>query len=257
MSDIPPRTHNLPSLADQLPRFLVQANIDAIREPLQARADALVASGERFIAAHPTIDDDEADALAAQVLATFQRFTGKSGQVETARVALKAPVLAADTAIGSLTKGPFAKLIEPVEGLARRISRASVVFKVAKEGRQRAAAQAEADRLAREAVEQEAAADQGHATYDEATAAFVGAEKAQDAANARPADLTRTHGELLGTSSLHYKRVVEVTSPADVPRIYCVPDVAAITRAAGKAGTPIPVISGVTIRDEPDLTVRR
>jgi hypothetical protein len=39
--------------------------------------------------------------------------------------------------------------------------------------------------------------------------------------------------------------------------MYCVPDPAALARAAGEAGTPIPTIAGVTITDEPDLTVRR
>jgi hypothetical protein len=50
---------------------------------------------------------------------------------------------------------------------------------------------------------------------------------------------------------------VTIVSPADVPRAYCEPSLALLIRAAGKAGSPIPTIAGVTIEDVPDLTVRR
>jgi hypothetical protein len=106
-------------------------------------------------------------------------------------------------------------------------------------------------------LEELAAKGSSDVTYEDAAAAAQAAEDSQLVANAKPADITRVHGDGVGTTSLRYKRVVTIVEPGRVPRNLCVPDLAAITRAAGKAGTPFPTIDGVSIADEPDLTVRR
>ena len=248
------------TLAELIPPDVVVAQIEATITPLRARATELTDSGKRFLATYPTIDTPEADEKAAEVLAVFQRFTmTKSGRVDTARIALKAPILAADTAIGSLAKGPFAKVIEPVAALAVQIGRLSVAYKQRIEVEERQKRDAAAAQAAANAARTEKLATRGSGlvTMEDAAAAAQTAEDAQRAANARPADLTRTHGDGLGTTSLRYKRVVTIIEPDKVPRAYCIPDLALVTRAAGKAGDPFPKIEGCTIADVPDLTVRR
>jgi len=263
MSEPAPIGHNNPpasSLPTLIPRDVILSLIAVDIAPLRTRADELIASCKRFLEAHPKIETDEADQKATEVLSVVQRFTAKpSGRVATARDAFKRPVQDAVTEIGSNEKGPYAAVIVSVESVAQAISRASINYKVAKENKARAEALAEAKKRADEAALAERMAARGSSTvsYADAANAAQAAEDAQKVAEAKPAELTRTHGDGFGTSSLRYKRVVTVTAPADVPRVYCVPDLAAITRAAGKAGTPIPVIAGCTITDEPDLTVRR
>jgi hypothetical protein len=257
MSDAPPKTHNLPPLAELIPIAVIDAQIDAVKAPLAARRDELVASGQRFITAHPTIESDETDALAAQVLAVLARYSGKSGPVETARIELLKPLRAAVTLIGSYERGPFANLIDSVESIAITIRKASIAFKQAKEAEVRRVRQAEADRLAAEARKAEEEALKGRASLDDAAAAYEGAEKAQEAAEAKPAELTRSHGDALGTTSLRYKRIVTIVEPAKVDRAYCIPDLGLLTRAAGKPGTVLPVLAGCSVADVPDLTVRR
>lgn len=257
MSDTPPKTHNLPPLVELIPLDVIGAQIDAVKGPLVARRDELVASGQRFVAANPTIASDEVDAVAAQVLAVFGRFTGKTGPVETARIELLKPLRAAVTLVGSYERGPFAGLIDSVEDVAITIRKASIAYKQAKEAKARAARQAEADRLAAEARKAEEKAMKDQASLDGAAAAYEVAEKAQEAASVPAAELTRAHGDAVGVSSLRYKRIVTIVEPAKVDRQYCVPDLGLLTRAAGKAGTPLPIIAGCSVVDVPDLTVRR
>ena len=211
-----PRTHNLPALKDLIPPDTIKALIAVEIEPLKERAEELIGSCKRFAEAYPTIDDDEADAKAAEILAVCQRFTSKSGRVEGARVALKAPILQADTAIGSLQKGPFAAVAISVEAAVSVIVRASTNYKVAKETRRREAALAEAKRLADEAALAERMAERGRGSFDDAAAAAQASADAQRLAGARSADLTRSHGDGVGTTSLRYKRVATIISPAQL-----------------------------------------
>lgn len=270
----PPIGHNMPpqpTIAEMLAPAAIEAMIAAVldREPddgigtksksIRARAIELVDVCKRFASAHPEIASDEQDAKATEVLAVVQRFTSATGRVEVARIQLKAPILAADQAIGSLKKGPFARIVESVDTAAAVVRRASIAYKQRRETEIREAAQAEATRKAEEAALAERLADSGSGlvTMEDAANAFAQAEAAQQVADSKPAELTRSHGDGAGVSSLRYKRVVTILSPADVPRIYCVPDPAALQRAAGAARGPIPTIAGCKIEDVPDLTVRR
>lgn len=259
MSDAPSAGHNLPDLASTLAPDAVAALIDIEKAPLEARAEALIASCKRFLAAYPRVISDEIDGKAAELLAVCARMTTKSGRVETARVAFKAPIAAADNAIGSMVRGPFANIIASINAAVEPIAKSSTAWKVAEDLRKRKAAQAEADRLAAEARMAEELATTGSkaVSLDDAVAAAQAAEKAQEAASVKPAELTRTHGDALGTTSLRYKRIVTIVEPAKVDRQYCVPDLSLLTRAAGKAGSPLPIIAGCSVADVPDLTVRR
>lgn len=257
MSDAPAAGHNLPDLASTLAPDAIAALIEIEAAPLKARADELIASCRRFIIAHPSIGSDETDALAAQVLAVCNAFAGKSGRVEKTRVEFLKPIREATLAVGSYDRGPFSAVAQSVTAVAAAINKASIAYKLAKEADARKRRQEEADRLAAEAAELEAAAQQGHATYDDAAAAYANAERAQEGATVKSAELTRSHGDALGTTSLRYKRTVIVVEPDKVPRQYCVPDLGLLRHAAGKAGGPLPIIAGCNIVDEPDLTVRR
>lgn len=249
--------HNLPPLNNLLDPDFVRAHIDRELDPLKQRAADLIASCQRFAAAYSEITSEEGDAKAAEVLAVCQRFTSKSGRVETAREALKGPVLAASNAIGSYDKGPFAAVIAEVARAAAVIANLSIAYKQKIEQERRAAAKAEADRLAAIAAEKEAQADAGKAPVAEAVEAYQQATQTRKIATSSAADLTRTSGDNVGTTSLRYKRTVTVTEPHLVPREYCAPDLDLLRRAAGTARGPMPKIAGVTIVDEPDLTVRR
>jgi hypothetical protein len=92
----------------------------------------------------------------------------------------------------------------------------------------------------------------------DAAAVYDQADKLQAVADAKPADLTRTHGHRdFGTSSLRMVRVATIVDAAAVPRQYCVPSQALIDAAAGKPGEPMPAIPGVEFRDANDVNVRR
>ena len=251
-----PRTHNLVSLSETL-ESVVAALIEAEAGPLRERAQALVDSCKRFAAAYADgIKDDEADGIAASILAQCLRFTGsKTGRVDAARIALKAPVLAAQQQIDKT----FPAIAAPVVTAVAPVTKLSLAFKIAKDEAVRKAAQEEAERNRRVAEGQErlAAAGSDVATFAGAAQSYDAADKARAVVEAKPADLTRTRGSDFGTSSLRYFRKVTITEPHLVPRAYCEPSAALLARAAGKAGSPIPVVAGVVIEDVPELTVRR
>jgi hypothetical protein len=264
MSDEPGPGHNLPSFALLLSAEVITALIEAETTPLKSRAAVLSASCQRFLQAHPTIENDEADNAAAEVLSVLQRFTSNSGRVETGRIALKAPLLTAERAIDRAYKeiGPELNVRSIKDRrapftLAEQIIQRVVAYKAAKDRRAQEQLAAEAKRLADEAALAERLADKGAATYADASAALNKADKAQATADAKPAERTRARGSDFGTTSMAKRRVFEVISPAIVPRVYCEPSDKLIRDAVGKAGDPIPNIPGVIIRDEDDLTVRR
>jgi hypothetical protein len=257
MSEAAPKMgHNLPQLSEVLDPAVVSALIEADTAPLKERAQALIDSCKRFVAAYPAIEDDEADGIAASLLAQVQRLTATpGGRINQARIALKAPALAAQKQIDAA----YPPIADGVTQVARTIIALSTAYKVQIEHKRREAAEAEALRKREEAAAAErlAASGTGLVSFEDAATAHQQADAAQAIATARPADLTRTHGSDFGTSSLRYKRVVRIVDPAAVDRLYCVPDLAALQRAAGKAGTPLPTLKGCTVVDEPDLTVRR
>jgi hypothetical protein len=281
MNDSPSLGHNnppIPTLAESLAPATVEALIAAEldREPLSAeggnlpsirtRDPALMDSCRRFLKQHPSITGEEAKELAGSMLKACSRFTGR---IETVRAAMKRPVIdagkAIDTAFGKYgaqleirpLTGPMAQRRRAPFTLAEQIAQALADYddRIYKE-RVRLA-QEEADRKAEEArvTEELARKGSGTVTFEDAASAYESAAASQAIADAKPADLTRTITEH-ATTSLVYKRVVTIVTPADVPRQYCEPVYGLIVAASGKAGTPIPTIAGVTIEDVPDNTRR-
>lgn len=256
MSDAPPPAgHNLPTLKDLLPIGLVTQMVEAETTALRKRAADLTASCQRFLTKYPTITDDEADGAAATVLAVCQRFCKKDGAVDEARTLMKAPVLAAVRHID----GEYPKISKLVVDAVAEVGKRSLAYKVAKDARLKREAQEEAARRQKEAEAAERLADHGSGTvtYQDAADLAHVAYQAEQVANQPAAERTRTHGTDVGTSSLRYKREIIVIDPLKVDRAYCSPDMAKLALAAGKAGTPLPTIAGCTVRDVPDLTVRR
>ncbi len=249
--------HNKPpTFAELLRSDLVADIIENETTPLKERAKELVNSCRRFIATHAVIETYEQDEIATSILAQCKRFTtAKSGQVDLRRIAVKAPILAAAQAIDHA----FQPIAVDVSVAAESLTALSIPYKLAEEARIRneAIARAKAERDAAEAAEAMARAGSTVVTLNDAAKAHAAADKADVVAHAKPADLTRTRGQDFGMSSLRYKRVVTIENPAAVDRKYCIPDFAALTRAAGKAGTPIPMLAGCKIEDVADLTVRR
>ena len=254
--------HNDPPLeplADVLSPVRLNKMLALELAPLEERAEVLAASCGRFIAQHPAIETDDQDAKATEVLAVCQRFTAKnSGRVDAARIAIKAPVLAAQRTID----GAFPPVAQIVLDAVAPIVKASMDYKLAKEAKVRAAREAEAKRLADEAAERErkaelAKAAAAPAAFQAAAVAWDAAEKAQAAAQAKPAELTRARGGDFGTSGLQYDREVAIEAPHLVPAQYCTPSLDLIKKAAGKANTPIPTIPGVKIVDVPRVRVGR
>ena len=254
--------HNEPPLeplADVLSAARLNKMLALELAPLEQRAEVLAESCARFLAAYPSIETDEQDAKATEVMAVCQRFTAKNtGRVDEARVKIKAPVLAAQRMIDSA----FPPVAQIVQDAVAPIVTATINYKLAKEAKVKAARQAEAKRLAEEAAERERLAEQARlatapAAYQAAAAAWDAAEEAAKAAQAKPAELTRARGGDFGVSSLQYDREVTIKAPHLVPMEYRVPSMDLIKKAAGKANTPIPVIPGVKIVDVPRVRVGR
>jgi len=253
--------HNAPPLeplSEVLSEVRVNLMLAAELQPLEERAEVLAESCARFVAAIPVITTEEQDEKATEIMAVCQRFTAKNGRVDAARVAFKAPVLAAQKAIDT----SFPAVAGIVSAAVAPIAAASTQYKVQKEAKVRAAREAEAARLREEALKAEQAAEaarqaQSAEKFAAAQVAWEAAEKAQAAAQAKPADLTRTRGQDFGQSGLTYDRVVTIEAPHLVPAQYCVPSPELLKHAAGKPGSAIPVIPGVKIVDVPKMRVGR
>jgi hypothetical protein len=252
--------HNNPpatTLPELIPKSTILSLIAADIAPLRTRADELTGSCKRFIEAHPTIDDDDADALATRILSLVQRLKTQSSE---ARDTFKRPILDAGNLVGSDKNGPYFAVAVSVESVSQAITRASLNYKLAKNARIEAAAKAEAKALADEAALAEKMAARGSSTvnYADAATSAKAADDAQKVVDARPADRTRVAGgDGYGVSSLRYKRVATVVDASIVPRNLCTPSQSLIDAAKGKPGTPFPVTPGVSYEDVPDLTVRR
>ena len=272
MSDLPPRTHNLPPLSElvspDVVDSLIAAELDHIPEPgtpsIRQRDQELVASCKRFLAAFPKIETPEAEVVATELLSACQRYAGDKGRVESARKALKQPVwdagVSIDRAFGkygtqlgvrSLT-GPVRDRRSPPYTLAEQVTMALAAYKDAVARKIREEEQAKADRLAGAARLAERLG-----LFGEAADAAESAEVHQAAADMRMADLTRSKGNDVGMSSGRMVRVATIIDPAAVPRQFCVPSQSLVDAAKGQPGTPIPTIAGCTIEDVPDLTVRK
>lgn len=251
---------NLPKLSEALAPL--PQMIEAETEPLKKRRDELIDSLKRFALKHPTIDSDEAEADATEMLAVCQAFIAqKSGLIDRTLEAFKKPIMDASNAIGfsvgSAKGGPFANLATPVEAAMQTVKGMQINYKVKKDREAQIAANAEAARLAEEAeLAEKIAARRGDGMADAAKIA-ADAEVARKATMTTTADRTRSHGDRGGITLLRWKREYRIVDAALVPREFCSPDPVKINAAKGAAKSPMPTIAGIEFSDVPDLTVGR
>ena len=220
-----------PLTAVEVTRYLAD-----VEGRLLGRRDELMAGVARFNQAHPFIIDDETQGHAGDFA---KQISAAIKQCNDAHALHKRPFLEGGRAVDSFFKGT----VETLKlGLAdvRRPMLAFALKKEAEEREQRrldaAAAQAEADRIREQlADEQMRAAEQEAAlrtpvTIEEAIVAADVALRADRAADARAADLTRTRGDLGSVSSVRELWDVEVEDLSLVPPQYLMFDVEAARR---------------------------
>lgn len=222
---------------------------------LTKRQVDLLAAAERFHAANPKIITTEVQAKASDFAVQF----GKAIKAaEDAKDAAKEPLLALTTA----AQGFFARIWNPLKLEKEKIEAKQTTFAKSERDRVLAEAKAEQDRLqaiADDAARAAAAAmdegmdhDAGEALAKAADAA-ADWDAATDAAQAKPADVTRVYG----TAAVSSLRVKWKIRPAlnwreMLPVAYLMPDQGKLDNALAHApkkkdGTPILEIAGAEL----------
>lgn len=215
-----------------------------------ARRDELLAGVARFNEATSAgIVDAETQARAADFVRQIKQ---EARAIDQLRTAAKEPVLHA----GRVIDGFFRPLADPLMDAARGIEAKMTAFARAEADRKRRAA-LEAAR-AQAAAAAKAAEEAARRADADALAAAVDREQqaieAEDAAVAgKPADLSRTHGDLGSVASLHERWAFDVTDPGAVPRQYMRVDEVAV-RVAIRAG--VRAIDGIRIYRDSRVVVR-
>lgn len=185
---------------------ILRENLEIETEALRRRSAELLAAVDR---APTSIEDDETCAKVADLVKLISACTKAA---EDRRVARKEPFLASGRAVDGYFK---TKILDPLDKGKTTLGARLTAFqrRKAEEERQRREAEArrqreEAERAAREAAEK-AAAMQSQAGLDAALAAEeaarqaeADAEAARRAAAAKPAELSRTRGDLGAVASL-------------------------------------------------------
>lgn len=163
--------------------------------------------------------------------------------------------------------GFFRGITDPLDQLKTRVSRRLTAYLTAKATRERQAREEEARKLREEAERQAAAAavvedaapEAAAVVMEQAIATEAQAEQAARAAQAKPAELSRTRGEVGSVASLRTRWVGEVTDRAtlDLEALRPYLPLAALQTAlngAIKAGAR--EIRGATIYQESSAAVR-
>ncbi len=224
---------------------------------LKQRKDELLGTTGRWIDAHPTIDDDEAQGAAAE---NRRMLTALSKTAEERRKERKNPFLEGGRAVD----GWFAGFVAAIDALAKRYTERMTVYAEAKVKREQEAAaecarlaQQEADRQAAEAAAalEGALPEEAAQALDKAATAAVEADRAQAQAEAPIVEHSRVRGEFGAVASLRTIWKYKITDPKKVPRNLCSPDDAKIKAAivaAGKdaSGKPKAVLAGIEIYPE-------
>lgn len=237
---------------------LLREKLDAQTLDLQRRVDDLKTAEARL----PEITDDASAGDAADFV---KMATAAIKDADAKRVDAKEPFLKAGRAVDGFFKG----LSDPLDSLRRRVEQRITVYLRAKEARERAAREAEAKRLRDEAearerearrlerarLDDEAARRRQEAAASAAEAAAVEAKTEK----AKPADLSRTRGDMGSVASLRRAWVGTITDVRKVDlealRPYIRPD--ALQKAlnlAVQAG--VREIAGCTIEETTMANVR-
>ena len=190
----------------------IRDNLDEKHRALLNRADQLLEAEDRV---PPEINDDD---QAGKVGDLVRLITAAVQAAELARKTEKEPHMAAARTVD----GFFKEVSEPLEALKLRVSRRLTAYLTAKAERERRAREEEARRLREEAEKQAAAAAQVEAAapvaaaiiMEQALATEAQAAQASRAAAAKPADLSRTRGDVGSVASLRSRWIGEVTDRA-------------------------------------------
>jgi hypothetical protein len=221
-------------------------------DDLRDRRDELVKALVKTFASYPRIADDREDILG--LCAENMRMALALGRTaEDERTTNKAPFLTGGRAVDTWFKAwaaPLLRAMEPVQAAMDDFG----VRKLAREQAEALAAKALADAEADRAADAAAAAlragrpDEASAALDRVTDAAQAAEHADERANAKPADLTRSYGAFGAVASVRQTWGWEVTDINAVPRPYLMvnPDmVKAAAKGRDAGGRPIAVIPGI------------
>jgi hypothetical protein len=221
-------------------------------EDLKARRDELVKALVKTAKSYPHIADGRDD-IVGLCAENMRMASALSRTAEDERTTNKAPFLTGGRAVDTWFKAWAASLLsamEPVQAAmddfgARKLAREQAEALAAK-----ALADAEADRAADAAAEALRAGrpDEASAALDRVTGAAQAAEKAEERANAKPADLTRSYGAYGAVASVRQTWGWEVTDINAVPRAHLMlnPDsIKAAAKQRDAAGRPIADIPGI------------
>lgn len=199
--------HNRPPLKDML-RDQFTA--------LTARVEQLLGSASR---APQSVEDDETLGKMGDLIKSI---TACAKNAEASRVSEKEPFLAA----GREVDGFFKPLSDSLDKAKKRLEAPCGVYLRAKADAERKAredaervAREAAERALREAQEAEAARRQSDsaAALDRAVAAEEAARQAQKAAEAKPAEMARTRGEMGSVATLRTSWDAEITDFSAIP----------------------------------------
>lgn len=189
-----------------------------LRENLAEKHAALAARRDQLLEAEGRVPEIGDDDQAGKVGDLVRLITAAVQAAELARKTEKEPHMAAARTVD----GFFGAISEPLADLKTRVSRRLTAYLTAKAERERQAREAEAKRLREEAEKQAAAAAQVEAAapaaaaivMEQALATEVQAAQASRAAAAKPAELSRTRGEVGSVASLKGRWVGDVTDRA-------------------------------------------
>jgi hypothetical protein len=238
--------HNLPPQpldAAEVPDWLEIQFTD-----LRTRRDALVAAVARFRTNHVTIDDDETQGQAAEFMRQLRGFLTTC---EGHRATVGAPYLDCTAALNRY----FAGLTTQVDAGRVLVNKTMKVYADAKKARVKAQrdALAQQRRAAADAAERRAMTTQAEPDWNRAVETAKVAEKADKAAGAGVADLSRVRGEQGAVASLAEHWTYEEEDLSLVPREFMVID-PALVRAAIAAG--VREIAGLRIFNETRMVAR-
>ena len=253
MDDVNPGLghNNPPSDADAL-----RDRLDERSRELRERAASLLAAESRL----PEISDDD---IAGRVGDLIRLITAAMQAAEGDRKREKEPHMAAARTVD----GYYGQISEPQFDLKTRVSRRLTAYLTAKAERERRAREEEARRLRDEAEKQAAAAAQVEAAapaaaaivMEQALATEVQAAVAQRAAEAKPAELSRTRGDVGSVASLKSRWVGEVSDRAaldlEALRPY-IPVAALQTALNGAIKAGVREVKGCRIFQETTAAVR-
>ena len=181
---------------------------EALRERLAEQHAALKRRAGDLVAAEARMPEIADDASAGKAGDFIKQLAAAAKAADSARVAEKEPFLAG----GRTVDGWFAKLKEPLDQVKRRVETKLSAYLRAKADRERREREEQARIAAEEAKRKEAEALAaaslpvsqafGDAKVDQAIQAQADAMEAAKAAEAKPADMARTRGDMGAVATL-------------------------------------------------------